>query len=232
MPIRAPGRAGRAVFRRLEGAGPPPPSPISAIRSAARRRSANPVGETACWSSRAAASLTYAVLRPWQQVTDNIEYNRGLLIDASPRAIINRRLEKPRARGGSYLYAGGPSRTRPAARPTAPIVDVTPLTTTGRRRSPMSRGDRRALATPPSQAEIDREVAEFDVSSPTSSSSAASRPARARRRHRQRGRHPRGVGAPETILEVFRAMRDRFTPRRSTSTPGDCSRARSCAALY
>ena len=49
--------------------------------------------------------LSFAILRPWQQVTDNIEYNRGLLLDAVAETIINRRLEMRAREGGSFLFA-------------------------------------------------------------------------------------------------------------------------------
>ena len=108
-------------------------------------------------------SLTYAILRPWRQVTDTIKYNEGLLIDAVAQAIINRRLESRARAGGSFLYAqvqqDDVSRSVDAT-----FVTVTPLT--GDWQAALA--DVRAviadaLANPPTQEEIDREVAEFDV---------------------------------------------------------------------
>ena len=103
-------------------------SPISAIRRRPRGADpANPVGETRVLVEPGQPrALSYAVLRPWQQVTDNIEYNRGLLLDAVAETIINRRLETARARRRQLSFRRGRAATRPAARPTA-------LTSTSRR---------------------------------------------------------------------------------------------------
>jgi zinc protease len=71
--------------------------------------------------------LSFAVLRPWNEITDNIEYNRGLLIDAVAETIINRRLETRAREGGSFLFASvGTQKTSRSASGT--YVDVTPLT--------------------------------------------------------------------------------------------------------
>jgi zinc protease len=55
-----------------------------------------PVGETrAVVEPGQPRGFNYAYLRPYVQVVDNLEYNRGKLIDAISEAIINRRLEAP-----------------------------------------------------------------------------------------------------------------------------------------
>ena len=125
---------------------------------------ANPVGETrVIVEPGQARSLSYAILRPWEQLTDNMEYNRGLMLNALAEAIINRRLEARAREGGSYLYAAV-EREKTSRSADSTYVAITPLT--GDWQAALN--DVRAviadaLATPPSEAEIAREVAEFDV---------------------------------------------------------------------
>ena len=54
----------------------------------------NPVGETrVAVEPSQPRGFNYAYLRPYHQVIDNLEYNRGNLIDSVALAVINRRLE-------------------------------------------------------------------------------------------------------------------------------------------
>jgi zinc protease len=108
-------------------------------------------------------SLTYGVMRPWRPVQDTIVYNEGLLIDAIAQAIINRRLESRARSGGSYLYAqvqqDDVSRTVDAT-----FVTFAPLTGDWQAalkdvRSVIAD----AITNSPTQEEIDREAAEFEV---------------------------------------------------------------------
>jgi len=152
-------------------------------------------------------------MRPWHQVTDNLEYNRGLLIDSIAEAIINRRLEEAARAGGSYLYATvEQDKTSRSADGT--FVAVGPLTSDWK----SALADVRAViadavATPPSQAEIDRELAEYDVifanlveqARIQAGSSLADDIANAVDIRE-------AVASPQTILDVFRQMRGRFTP--------------------
>lgn len=175
---------------------------------------ANPVGETrVIVEPGQARSLSYAMLRPWQQVTDNLEYNRGLLLDALAEAIINRRLEAAAREGGSYLFAAV-ERDKPSRSTDGTFVAVTPL---GNDWQAALRDVRSviadAIATPPSQAEIDREVAEFDVVFAN----------QVDQRRNLAGFQladdlvtavdiREAIAAPEVSLELLRGMRERFTP--------------------
>ena len=49
--------------------------------------------------------ISMAVLRPWFQKNDTVEYNRGKLIDSLAMRIISRRLETRARQGGSFLQA-------------------------------------------------------------------------------------------------------------------------------
>ncbi|BBC72340.1 peptidase M16 [Altererythrobacter sp. B11] len=175
---------------------------------------ANPVGETRVLVEPGQPrGLTYAILRPWHQVTDNLEYNRGLLIDAIAEAIINRRLETRARAGGSFLYAAiEEQKTSRSA--DATYVAFAPLTADWK----TALADVRAViadavAEPPSQDEIDRELAEYDVvfanmveqSRIQAGSKLADDVVNAVDIRE-------AVASPETVLQVFRTMRDRFTP--------------------
>jgi len=158
-------------------------------------------------------NLTYAVMRPWRKVDDTIVYNEGLLLDALSQAIINRRLEVRARAGGSFLYAQ--VQQDDISRSTdATFVSFAPLTADwqtalGNVRSVIAD----ALTTPPTQEEIDREVAEFDVifanqveqSSVQSGSDLANNIVNAVDIRET-------VASPETVLAVWRGMTQRFTP--------------------
>ncbi|WP_126171917.1 M16 family metallopeptidase [Altericroceibacterium xinjiangense] len=175
---------------------------------------ANPVGRSAVVVEPSLPrGVTYAILRPWAQVDDNLEYNRGLLIDAVAEAIVNRRLENQARNGASYLFAGveGNKISRSAD---ATYVAVTPLTDDWESALKDVRGViADALAKPPSQEEIDRQLAEFDVVFANNvEQQAIQAGARLADDIVNAVDIREAVAAPETILQVFREMRGRFTP--------------------
>jgi len=160
-------------------------------------------------------SLTYAVMRPWRQVEDTIAYNEDLLTDAVAQAIINRRLESRARGGGSFLYAqvqqDDVSRSADAT-----FVTFAPLSADWQ----AALADVRsviadALANPPTQEEIDREVAQFDVvfanqveqESVQAGSTLADNIVNAVDIRET-------VAAPKVVLDVFRGMKPRLTPER------------------
>jgi zinc protease len=174
----------------------------------------NPVGETRVLVEPGQPrGLTYAILRPYEQVLDNLEYNRGLLIDSVALSIINRRLESLARSGGSFLYAGveqeDVSRSSDATYVAfAPLTDDWE-TALAEVRSVIAD----ALVQPPTQAEIDQALSQFDVAFVDM----------VEQRRIQAGSRladdlvnavdiREAVAAPETFLSVFRGMRDRFTP--------------------
>jgi zinc protease len=158
-------------------------------------------------------SLTYAVIRPWRPVEDTIVYNEGLLLDAIAQAIINRRLESRARGGGSFLYA------QVQQDDISRSVDATFVTF-----APLSNDWQAALAdvrsviadalvNPPTQEEIDREAAEFDVvfaneveqESVQSGSNLANNLVNAVDIRET-------VAAPQVVLDVFRGMKARLNP--------------------
>ncbi|GGD95170.1 peptidase M16 [Tsuneonella deserti] len=174
----------------------------------------NPVGETQVLvEPDLPRSLTYAVMRPWRPVNDTIVYNEGLLLDSLAQAIINRRLESRARAGGSYLYAQvnqeDVSRTADAT-----FVTFAPLTNDWKSALTDVRAViADALAEPPTQEEIEREMAEFDVAF---ASSVEQRAVMAGSKLAddvvQAIDIRETVAAPETVLTVFRGMKDQFTP--------------------
>ncbi|MEO6388693.1 MAG: insulinase family protein [Croceibacterium sp.] len=175
---------------------------------------ANPVGETGVLvETGQPRGLTYAYLRPWHQVTDNIEYNRGLLIDSIAEAILNRRLEARARVGGSYLYAQV-QQDKVSRSDDATYVAFAPLTKDWQ--TPLAEvraviAD--AIAEPPSQAEIDRELADFDVVfANTVEQSRIQAGSKLANDIVNAADIREAVASPETVLEVFRSMHDRFNP--------------------
>jgi zinc protease len=173
-----------------------------------------PLGETAvAVEPDLPRSLTYAVMRPWRKVDDTIAYNEGLLTDAVAQAIINRRLESRARGGGSFLYAqvqqDDVSRSADAT-----FVTFAPLSADWQ----AALADVRsviadALTNPPTQEEIDREVAEFDVvfaneveqESVQSGSDLANNLVNAVDIRET-------VAAPDVVLGVFRGLKPKLTP--------------------
>jgi zinc protease len=175
---------------------------------------ANPVGVTQVLvEPDLPRYLSYAIMRPWRPVNDTIVYNQGLLLDSLAQSIINRRLESRARAGGSYLYAQvnqeDVSRTADATFVTfAPLTDDWASALKDVRAVVAD-----ALASPPTQEEIDREMAEFDVAF---ASSVEQREVMAGSKLAddvvQAIDIRETVAAPETVLNVFRGMKDQFTP--------------------
>ncbi len=176
---------------------------------------ANPVGQTTVMVEPGQPrSMTYAYMRPYVQVTDNMELNRNRLIDAVGEAIINRRLETRARNGGKYLYAAVDHQDISHSA-SATFVSFAPLDADWQGaladvRSVIAD----ALATPPSQEEIDREVAGLDVSFTNqveqSTIQAGSQLADDIVQAVDIGE---AVGTPDLFLKVFRQSQDRFTPQ-------------------
>jgi zinc protease len=177
--------------------------------------------------------FNYAYLRPYVQVVDNLEYNRGKLIDAIAEAIINRRLEARARSGGSYLYAA--VQTEDISRSASgTFVAFAPLSADWR----AALADVRsviadALAEPPTQEEIDREVAEFDVIFANQVEQTAVQAGSKLADDLVGAVDIReAVASPELFLEVFREMKDRFTPEAVFEHTQDLFKGTVVRALY
>lgn len=177
---------------------------------------ANPVGETAVIvEPDLPRNLTYAILRPWRQVNDTIAYNQGVLRDSLAAALINRRLEQKARAGGSYLYAQV-QRDKVSRSTDATFVALAPLTADWRGALTDVRAViADALATPPSEEELDREIAEQQQ---VYESAVAERGVMAGARLADDIGYAvdirEAVAAPETVLDVFVGMKDAITPQQ------------------
>ena len=158
-------------------------------------------------------SLTYAVMRPWRPKNDTIVYNEGLLLDAVAQAIINRRLEARARAGGSFLYAQ--ARQENVSRSAdATFITFAPLSGDWQAALNDVRGViADALAEAPTQEEIDREAAEFDVvfANEVEQAAVQSGPDLANTLVNAVDIRET-VAAPGTVLAVFRGMKARLTP--------------------
>jgi zinc protease len=157
-------------------------------------------------------AVTYAIVRPWHQVHDTIVYNQGLMLDQLAQAIINRRLESKARRGGTFLSAQV-NQDRVSRSADVTFVSFTPLGPDWRSALTEVRGViADALENPPTQAEIDREVAETDVafqvpveqSSLLAGSKVADDLVNALDIRET-------VASPETVLSIFRQSKPLFT---------------------
>ena len=152
-------------FGGWQGKGKRPPQPDFGVpKPPVGADPANPVGDAKVMVEPDLPRVfNYAILRPWRAVRDTIVYNQGLMIDRLGLAIINRRIEGRARAGGSYLTATV-EQQRLSRSADATIVTVTPLTDDWKAAVRDVRAViADALATPPTEEEIAREVAEFDV---------------------------------------------------------------------
>jgi zinc protease len=174
----------------------------------------NPVGETKVLvEPDLPPSLMYAILRPWRQVTDNIVYNQGLMVDSIAQAVINRRLESKARAGGSFLSASV-NQDDVSRSADATLVSVTPL---GDDWEAALRDVRAVIADattkPPTQAEIDREVAELDVAFQVPVEQQRILPGSKLADDMVNALDIREtVAAPNDVLRIFRESKHLFTP--------------------
>lgn len=160
-------------------------------------------------------TVSIAYLRPWRKVNDTIAYNEQLLIDALALQIINRRLEVQARNGGNYLFAEiaqeDISRTADAT-----LVSVTPV---GDNWEAATRDVRAVIAdavtTAPSVADIEREKTLFGNALRTMLDSYPFEAAAKQADDIVNAVDIREtVAAPKTVVQVYEAMKDKFTPER------------------
>ncbi len=202
-------------FRDWEGEGPFVPAPDFGDPVApADADPENPVGEVdVIVESGQPRAMTFAIMRPWVEVVDNLEYNRRNLLLQVASSVVNRRLENRARAGGAFLFAGI-GREKISRSADATFVTLVPLTEDWETaltdvRSVIAD----ALAEPPAQSEIDQAVSAFDVafvdmvdqSRIQAGSSLADQIVQAVDIRE-------AVASPETFLDVFRSVAPRFTP--------------------
>ena len=207
-------------FGDWHGVGPKPAQPdFGAPRAPAgsdpKQPGHNPVDETAVIVEPGLPRVVNAaILRPWHKINDTIAYTQGNIIDRLALALINRRLEA-RARGDAAYLAASVDENRISRSADATLITVTPLGDdwkTALREVRAVIAD--ALTTPPSQEEIDREVAEFDVSYKvpveTQETEAGSKLAD---EVAEAVDIRETVANPETVYTIFRQTIPLFTPQ-------------------
>jgi zinc protease len=197
-------------------AGKPTPAPSFGDPVAPRGADpANPVGEVKVLvEPDLPRGITYAVMRPWRQVNDTVVYNQGLMIDNLAQAIINRRLEAKARAGGSFL-AAQVSQNDVSRSADSTFVSVTPLAEDWRSALKDVRAViADALATAPTQEEIDREVAELEVAFQSPVEQRRLLPGSKVADDLVNALDIREtVAAPETVLEIFQKSKPLFTPK-------------------
>ncbi len=178
-------------------------------------KTANPVGPTRVLvEPDLPRGITYTVMRPWRPVQDTIAYNQGIMLDSLAQAILNRRLETRARSGGSFLFAQV-NQEKVYQSADATFVSITPLDENWTKSLKEVRGViADALATPPSEDEIEREVAEFNVAFESS----------VEQRRLLAGAKladdmvtaldiRETIASPETVLQIFNSSRPLFTPQ-------------------
>ncbi|MBB5686215.1 M16 family metallopeptidase [Sphingobium boeckii] len=155
------------------------------------------------------------ILRPWAPVADTIVYNEGLMIEAIALRIINRRLETRARVGGSYLQAAVEQEDSSRSADTT-TVSIFPI---GDDWQAAVRDVRAviddATTNAPAQADIDREVNEFDLALLNTLENEAAEPG-----SKQADDLVRAVDICETVttsqgaLDIFRGAKRLFTPEQ------------------
>ncbi len=171
-------------------------------------------------------TVSIAYLRPWRKVNDTIAYNEQLLVDALALQIINRRLEVQARSGGNYLFAEVAqediSRTADAT-----LVSVTPI---GDKWEAATRDVRAVIAdavtTAPSVADIEREKTLFGNALRTLLDSYPFEAAAKQADDIVNAVDIREtVAAPKTVVQVYEAMKGKFTPERMLAATKSLFRA-------
>jgi zinc protease len=157
--------------------------------------------------------ISMAVLRPWVLKNDTIEYNRGKLIDTLATRIINRRLETRARAGGSFLQASI-SQDDISRSVDGTFIQIVPLGDDWRAAIRDVRAVvASALTVPSSQADIDREAAEFTASLQVAVDSQATEAGGELADNIVEAVNIREtVASAEVARDVFTVMQDRLTP--------------------
>ena len=176
---------------------------------------ANPVGDVSVIVEPTMQRFfTYGYFRPWRQVDDTVIYNEGRLRETLALQLINRRLEA-KARAGKNLLEADVSEAKISRSTHATIVNFVPLTEDWESALVEVRGViADALINPPTQEEMDRELAEMEVAYTNEVEQRVNR-AGALYADELIGAVDirEAIAAPETFLMVFNSMREKATPQ-------------------
>ena len=159
--------------------------------------------------------ISMVIARPWEQVEDTIAYNQQILIDLLALQMINRRLEGRARAGGSYLQASvGQDDVSRSIDGT--FISIVPLGDDWEAALSDVRGviaDATTIA--PAESDIAREIAEFDAALAIGVESYQTEAARKQADDIVNAVDiHETVATPQVALDVFRSMRDLYTPER------------------
>ncbi|WP_109808504.1 M16 family metallopeptidase [Sphingosinithalassobacter portus] len=144
-------------FSGWRGVGPAPENPDFGTPDAAHPVSA------AIVEPSVPPLVTMAVVRPWTVFQDTVIFNQERMVDLIAIRILNRRMES-RARSGGSFIAAGASLDDVARSANVTTIRVLPVGNDWEKALADVRSIiANAMAEPPTQAEIDREVAEIDA---------------------------------------------------------------------
>ncbi|MCP1469818.1 zinc protease [Sphingobium sp. OAS761] len=159
--------------------------------------------------------LTMAWLRPWTPHADTIIYNQDKLTDMLALQIVSRRLEQAARGGGSFLQSSVDQQDV-ARSADGTFLTITPSGADWKK----ALDDVRAIiedakATPPSQAEIDREYAQMDTALAIQVENAATEAAAKQASDLVSAVDIRETTvSPQAALDIFRAGKPAMTPQK------------------
>lgn len=157
--------------------------------------------------------LTLATLRPWVKKDDTIVYNQRLMRDLLAVRLINRRLET-RARGGGSFLQAQVDRDDVSRSADGTFVSILPLGDDWQQAlTDVRTVIAQASTVPPTQAEIDREVEEFDAALAVGVESAQSEAGGKLADDIVQAVDIREtVASAQVALDIFRQTKPQFTP--------------------
>jgi zinc protease len=159
--------------------------------------------------------VSMGILRPWKPVNDTIAYNQQLLIDLVATQLINRRLEGRARGGGSFLQAQVNSEDVSRS-VDGTFVSIVPIGDDWQAALADVRGVLAdATTTAPTAEELARELSEFDAALAVRVETADTE-AGAKQADDIVGAVDirETIASPQTALDVFRGMKDLYTPER------------------
>ncbi|MBK7161190.1 MAG: insulinase family protein [Sphingomonadales bacterium] len=154
-------------------------------------------------------------VRPWEKVADTIAYNEQLLVDALAQQIVNRRLVTQARAGSTFSVAEVAQEDISRSADTTTVI-ITPIGDNWQK----AVTDVRAIiadatTTPPSTADIERELALFGNALRTMRDSYPFEAAAKQADDIVKAVDIREtIADPDTVVSVYENMRSKFTPER------------------
>ncbi|GAB5488574.1 MAG: insulinase family protein [Parasphingorhabdus sp.] len=159
--------------------------------------------------------ISMVTARPWKQVDDTIVYNQQILIDLLALQLINRRLEARARAGGSFLQSSV-SQDDVSRSIDGTFINIVPLDDDWEAAlKDVREVIEDATTTAPSEADIEREIAEFDAALAIGAEGYPTEAARKQADDIVNAVDIREtIATPQVALDVFRNMRHLYTPER------------------